>query len=417
MACFIFYSILSCTNNPSTEFKIILTDPKPVSLVESLGLMSAPVNLSGLNCVGVVLGYRQEANKASCVHSVSGDSVDFSTFGGLTRYKSGQSNSIAVPGVKLGKEFDVHVFGLNSTSTVCPNLGPQLDIGDSNYSSPYYLGETQSNGLSGNGASVEVTLSFNSSEYLEDCSSLLWAEGEDLGLAAGLLAYFDFENFTANGSPFTDFLGQFTFSDSGDVDPTASGKIGLGLIWAASGNIEISSGSISPLNFSGANDVKTYSFWYKYTSGAPTPSVVAGIHGSTNGLSVGFGSVGNLAINYGDSSIPSQVECVNASCASSVANNTWAHFVVVVDIGNSKVKFYVNGSFVLSTNAAIALASIDNTSDPFRIGSDATGASLLLPTGSLLDMLGIWERELTASEISQLYNAGAGVNLTSLLAL
>ena len=104
-----------------------------------------------------------------------------------------------------------------------------------------------------------------------------------------------------------------------------------------------------------------------------------------------------------------------------INGSVWTNIVVVID-RTDRVKFYVNGS--LSTNVG-DLGSFNNnnlstysavnynTSLPFRIGC-SNGTDGLNPTTPTrffqgkLDELNIWNRALTPTEITELYNSGTG---------
>lgn len=105
----------------------------------------------------------------------------------------------------------------------------------------------------------------------------------------------------------------------------------------------------------------------------------------------------------------------------SISGSTWTNITAVVD-RNDKIKFYVNGSLLtnvvdlgsFNNNNLSTYSNVNyNTSLPFRIGC-SNGPDLSYPTTPTrffqgkLDEFNIWNRVLTQSEITDLYNSGSG---------
>lgn len=86
--------------------------------------------------------------------------------------------------------------------------------------------------------------------------------------------------------------------------------------------------------------------------------------------------------------------------------NAWNHIVVTYDGGglnNSNVSFYLNGTF--DVTVATPFWSETPTYNFTQIGRYNIGAHFF---NGIIDEVGIWNRELSASEVTELYNAGAG---------
>jgi hypothetical protein len=98
-------------------------------------------------------------------------------------------------------------------------------------------------------------------------------------------------------------------------------------------------------------------------------------------------------------------------CANTVAVDTWGHFAITYNMANAnpaKSKAYINGDLKTVTmvggTTPSALATNANQG-PLYIGRE-TGT--LYSTGRI-DEVGVWNRELTGTEVAQLYNAGYGM--------
>ena len=81
--------------------------------------------------------------------------------------------------------------------------------------------------------------------------------------------------------------------------------------------------------------------------------------------------------------------------------NEWYHVSFVNSSGS--LTFYINGSLVGSASQNAAYAN-----SFFYIGNNASGIELF--NGSL-DAVGIWNRALSESEVTELYNNGTGLEL------
>lgn len=84
---------------------------------------------------------------------------------------------------------------------------------------------------------------------------------------------------------------------------------------------------------------------------------------------------------------------------SSIVLNTWNHIVLIWNKADSKITFYING--VMDTTVNSSVTSINNTTEPIRIGKPQQNANSFI--GSI-DDLRIYNRALTTSEIMILYD-------------
>jgi hypothetical protein len=95
---------------------------------------------------------------------------------------------------------------------------------------------------------------------------------------------------------------------------------------------------------------------------------------------------------------------------SPISSGNWTHIISTYDgSGDSGgIKLYINGALASSAslhNNSFAGKTILNSS-PVRIGRAAADGENF---DGVIDEIGIWDRALTASEVSTLYNGGAGV--------
>jgi hypothetical protein len=92
------------------------------------------------------------------------------------------------------------------------------------------------------------------------------------------------------------------------------------------------------------------------------------------------------------------------SAASSVQDSTWYHVVAIFRGNGLTSQIYLNGTDV-SVNAATFSGGIYNSTNYLYFGNND---SELYNTASVIDEIGVWNRVLTAGEVTILYNTGLG---------
>jgi hypothetical protein len=73
----------------------------------------------------------------------------------------------------------------------------------------------------------------------------------------------------------------------------------------------------------------------------------------------------------------------------------------------SGLKIYVDGVSQTLVTISNTLTSSTSNTDDLTLSSD--GGAGLSPFGGIIDEVGVWDRELTASEVTDLYNSGIGL--------
>ena len=103
------------------------------------------------------------------------------------------------------------------------------------------------------------------------------------------------------------------------------------------------------------------------------------------------------------------IEGNSTNMVSSPANNTWYH-LVVRRVSGDKDYFYVNGSEVSSTSTQNSID--DNSGFRWYLGRRKESGNETF--NGNMDEWGIWNRALTTSEITALYNSGDGAKIDSI---
>lgn len=91
------------------------------------------------------------------------------------------------------------------------------------------------------------------------------------------------------------------------------------------------------------------------------------------------------------------------------ATGVWHHVVGTFEAGTNNLKIYVNGTLENSATAT-SISSIHNGTNSFYIGyTDLFASNSAGYWDGLIDEVGVWDKVLTASEVTDLYNSGNGL--------
>jgi hypothetical protein len=162
----------------------------------------------------------------------------------------------------------------------------------------------------------------------------------------------------------------------------------------------------------------SYSFWVKSSDTSSFTAIISNIENARSpyGFSHGYWyrlSSGKIQASYRDGN--NSTEFLTTSVGS-VSNGSWNHVAITFNKTNSTtgVKIYINGSLDTSgipPNSGGTALPIGYSS-PMKPCIGALyfngSASNFLPNGTMLDAVSVWNKELSASEITELYNSGNG---------
>lgn len=218
-------------------------------------------------------------------------------------------------------------------------------------------------------------------------SLLLACAGGPSPLLTGLVSYWSMEG-NAN-----DALGNNNASATSITFNSGNGKIGQGAGFTGSSSA-ISAPASSSLDI--VTDM-TIGCWLNTSQHADYYTVVAHMvgGGGVNGVNYNL-----IMVPSGQISLHTQSD-VGPSGGPFMPLNTWTHLVVTRDTSGN-VEFYVNGSLY---STGIGNPPYSKPTATTTIGCRADAYSYW---HGALDEVGIWSRKLTPSEVSYLYNGGAG---------
>ena len=215
-------------------------------------------------------------------------------------------------------------------------------------------------------------------------------------LLNGLKAYYKLDE--ASGSVL-DAVGDNDGTNSGaDPNQTVGGRVGY--TFSAADYIDMG----NTADLSGLTGAGTLSAWvYQTVNGTTTnyQTIVSKMNFDTerNGYIL-FISSPNYVRGGGASAAAS--DFTSGSVGSSNTLNQWQHIVFTWDVSEGEMITYINGS-AAQTDTGLAITYVSNVHN-FRIGVNGSYGNSFIGT---MNHLGVWNRALTSTEITELYDSGA----------
>lgn len=212
-------------------------------------------------------------------------------------------------------------------------------------------------------------------------------------LEVDLLAYWELEEVAGNA---IDSFGSFDGIINTSIGYGATGKVGDAYDFDRVQGDYINIGN--RLNLTGNHNFSIQAWVY--------PNLTVG---SAEIFTTGTGGV-DLYLNDGDIWFGGTVNSITNN-SDYILNQTWSHLVAVFTT-NGTSYLYLNGSRI-GTNAVL-VNGINPTIYNTTIGNKHTNLGVRNNFSGILDEVAVWNRSLSASEISDLWNGGAGIEFGSL---
>jgi len=224
---------------------------------------------------------------------------------------------------------------------------------------------------------------------------------QNLGIAANpttlltnIIAYYQLDN-NAGALSLVDATGNgYTLTNVNSVAvSTATVKLGTGCANFASGPKRLVATLPASLT------AFSISLWAKgSTQTASYPELTT--NNATNGIEF------NFSHSSATTKFRAVVNNVAVASTTTVTDNNWHHGVMTWD--GATLKLYTDAG----TPVTAAVTSAAQNFNGISLG-DSTDSNTALQYVGLLDEVGYWSRALTASEVTSLYNAGAGLPFSS----
>ena len=154
--------------------------------------------------------------------------------------------------------------------------------------------------------------------------------------------------------------------------------------------------SMSPslgTSFSSPTSAHSYSAWIYYSAGGQHAVIIQNGYSGGGTLMVLY--YGSLALYY-----KGGYNLLNPGIG--VTTNEWHHVVVTYN-GSGEFKFYLD-NVLRSTNTGVTWTDLAGTCGTWVGSNNGTG----LFFNGKIDEVGAWDKALTATEVTELYNAGNG---------
>ncbi len=228
------------------------------------------------------------------------------------------------------------------------------------------------------------------------------------GIFSGTVSYLNFDENTgqnvgdSTGNNNSGVLG--TNSSVASTDPSwNSGLLASGLLFNDSLSQMITGGKGALINNLARNDFSV-SFWQNWDSTATgTTDTVLGKQGSGGWHIYLLNSTKNISLLV---SCPTRNGLLRTA-NDSIPQNTWAYITIVWSSSTGTAKIYINGTeAAYSINQSCLGTPTDDSNFNFEIGRASWSVNYFK---GMLDEVRIWNRALAPSEITSLYNSGAGL--------
>jgi len=215
-------------------------------------------------------------------------------------------------------------------------------------------------------------------------------------LLTDLYAWYDLEE---DSGTRVDALGNWDLTSQNGTPDNDTGLIGSALNLNSTGTAESIYGALSTgLGFDGDGDF-TISLWVKFDAGGTFETYVS--HWGGNGSKSWFFSK-DASDNIRVDSSSNGTGITTTTTHGSITATNWNHLVFVYDDTAGEIRVYVNNSLDATTHSS-SLAVVAN----YFVIWGTLGTNSNAMNGNI-DLVGCWNRKLDNTEVSLLYNSGAG---------
>ena len=224
-----------------------------------------------------------------------------------------------------------------------------------------------------------------------------------MSLTGGLVSYWKLDESSGNAS---DSVGSKTLTNTSAT--YSSGVINKGAVF--NGSAYLTNTSTFFADASGS-----ISIWFKTSiSGTPGTCIFSQSITTANTRFVIFPSTASNGDVYFDITVSGIQQLTFYTTGLSLADGNWHHLVITMDSGGNKI--YKDGVQVVSgTTYQVGTSATQKwfsafTANHLDIGAtNYNNAGYISKFNGSVDEVGVWNRSLTADEVSKLYSAGRGL--------
>lgn len=213
-----------------------------------------------------------------------------------------------------------------------------------------------------------------------------------MALTDNLVHYWKLDESSGNAS---DSVGSITLTNTGTV-PYAAAKIGNGITGSGSGQDMRSSSE--PLTYAQLAGAFSINLWAKRIGNPSGASYAYRLNGTSGGNYRSF-------ILYYYSAGGWHLNMTGGDSALTYSESGNLDMLTITYNGAGTFKFYVNGS-QSGSNISLSMGSTAGSVSGMGLLGDGIGNN---DFNIQEDEVGVWTKELTSGEITELYNSGAGL--------
>jgi len=270
------------------------------------------------------------------------------------------------------------------------------------------------------GSTEDLVGSFDKITLFDGVTSVTTGKPKAPLSLSGCKAYYNFEqtsgsltNIATTANGFADGLGSSADGTNNGATTGVTGKVGS-YAWDFDGTndyVELTS-STSNWNFLHNGGSHSYSYWIKLGNTGGIPEYLLFDISWSGDIGIAMTVNSSDQIQYSIYRGASGTWVVSGASSTSLDTN-WHHVAITYDGSNARI--YIDGSLDSTIAKTANAPSSSNSTYSLKIGATADITSF---ADVSLDELAIFNRVLTADEISALYNGGTGVavNDSSILA-
>jgi len=221
-----------------------------------------------------------------------------------------------------------------------------------------------------------------------------------MALTDGLLTYYSLDDADLSGSDPDDLSGNGNDgTTSGSVNTGVTGKINEGFDFpgGASDYVDTNTTFTSETEFS-------VNMWINADSATGNKLLFGQLDNTGPGITFLYLQyLSTQKVRWGVLTDDSTNVTIDSLTSVTVVGGWWMITATFKSGGNTII--YINGSN--DNSAAHSGDAVSNTSPIFPLGAGYQGG-IILPFNGQIDEFGMWNRELTSAEVTELYNSGSG---------
>jgi hypothetical protein len=224
-----------------------------------------------------------------------------------------------------------------------------------------------------------------------------WLRAKGSTLPQNLVSYWTLNE---AGDTRYDSVGSNDLTPSASVPDVVTGISGNAVEFSAAAQNYLEAAFDASLDIGVASAGASWSTWIKRTDQTSTLYAIYGTSAASNpAFELRTGNTGKVSFYFRDPS--NNIKLMNTNPV--IWNGDWHHVAITYDVASGLLNAYVDNAAATPVACGAGTTIKSNTGATFRIGK-----ALTYNSAHTVDEFAIWNVALTATQVSELYNAGAG---------